>query len=538
MKKVYALVGILLGFGANAQQMSTFEDLTLAPETYFDGSDLSGTPLATEYYPVFNTGSVQLNNTWNSEWGYWSNGWIYSNTTDATTSGSANISSAITGVGNNSSANYAIGKGGSYMVIDTSITADTLNGLYVTNTTYAHNSMRDGDTFAKKFTNVDSDWFLLTAHKIENGASVASIDLYLADFTHADSSMDYILNTWTYLDLSSFGYADSIQLELTSSDTGTYGMNTPNYFAIDDVEVGMNTNDFEDLTLANETFFDGSDLSGKPDDPNYLTIFESGDAEFFNTWHSTWFYWSAGWIYSNTTDVTTAGSANLSSAYAGGGANNSTNYGVGKNNAFLFLDTTEYTDPVNGVYITNTTYAGISMRDGDNFGKKFTNADQDWFMLTIRGIKGDTISNDSINFYLADFTHADSTQDYIVDSWEYVDLTPLGTVEGLVFELSSSDVGLYGMNTPAFFAIDNLGSNGVGIEENNLNVISVYPNPANDRIFLNTNVFETFEIYNVNGKLVQTINAHPGENAISLNNLANGMYIIKSNQKMGRFIKK
>jgi hypothetical protein len=37
-------------------------------------------------------------------------------------------------------------------------------GVYVTNTTYAYNSMRDGDMFAKKFggpTGNDPDWYKL-----------------------------------------------------------------------------------------------------------------------------------------------------------------------------------------------------------------------------------------------------------------------------------------------------------------------------------------------------------------------------------------
>ena len=61
------------------------------------------------------------------------------------------------------------------------------------------------------------------------------------------------------------------------------------------------------------------------------------------------------------------------------------------------------------------------MRDGDAFAKKFTNADQDYFKLHIYGYSSGTIS-DSVEFYLADFTHADSSLDYIVKDWSYVEL--------------------------------------------------------------------------------------------------------------------
>ena len=74
-----------------AQNVADFENLTLSSESYWNGSDLSGLSLASQYNSSFNVGDVTLNNTWNSKWSYWSDGWIYSNTTDSVTSGSLNI---------------------------------------------------------------------------------------------------------------------------------------------------------------------------------------------------------------------------------------------------------------------------------------------------------------------------------------------------------------------------------------------------------------------------------------------------------------
>ena len=58
--------------------------------------------------------------------------------------------------------------------------------------------------------------------------------------------------------------------------------------------------------------------------------------------------------------------------------------------------------------------------------------------------------------YLADFTAEAAEEDYILDAWTWVDLSSLGEVSGLQFTLSSSDNGEYGMNTPAYFAIDDI----------------------------------------------------------------------------------
>ena len=98
------------------------------------------------------------------------------------------------------------------------------------------------------------------------------------------------------------------------------------------------------------------------------------------------------------------------------------------------------------------------MLNGDSFAKKFGGGDgndADWFLLTIRGF--DTLNQDigTVDFYLADYRFADNSQDYIVNNWELVDLSLLGTnLASLQFEYSSSDVGDWGMNTPAYFAMD------------------------------------------------------------------------------------
>ena len=54
------------------------------------------------------------------------------------------------------------------------------------------------------------------------------------------------------------------------------------------------------------------------------------------------------------------------------------------------------------------------------------------------------------------FRFVDNAQDYIVDDWTWVDLTGLGPIVGLEFTMSSSDVGEFGMNTPSYFAMDNV----------------------------------------------------------------------------------
>ncbi|NBD37271.1 MAG: DUF4465 domain-containing protein, partial [Verrucomicrobia bacterium] len=110
--------------------------------------------------------------------------------------------------------------------------------------------------------------------------------------------------------------------------------------------------------------------------------------------------------------------------------------------------------------VTNTTYAALSMRDGDAFAKQFGGADgsdPDYFRLTIEGLDGTATVTGAVEFYLADFRFADDARDTIVETWEEVDLSALGSgVAELRFSLDSSDEGEFGMNTPSYFAMDDL----------------------------------------------------------------------------------
>ncbi|HDM77155.1 MAG TPA: DUF4465 domain-containing protein, partial [Deltaproteobacteria bacterium] len=129
--------------------------------------------------------------------------------------------------------------------------------------------------------------------------------------------------------------------------------------------------------------------------------------------------------------------------------------------SFLYEDLYSLDVPreITGAYFTNTTYAYLSMRDGDAFAKKFggdSGSDPDWFKLTITGIGESGSKTGEVDFYLADYRFDDNSKDYIVDKWTWVDLSSLGEVVALQFALSSSDSGEWGMNTPAYFAMDDL----------------------------------------------------------------------------------
>jgi hypothetical protein len=212
----------------------------------------------------------------------------------------------------------------------------------------------------------------------------------------------------------------------------------------------------EDLggTLADQSYWNGADGSGG---------FETDGVAFNNDYHAAWGSWS-GWAYSNTTDTATAGYENQYSAYPGGGALGSATYAVAYAAEGGLVPTVELTARTSdlafqSIAVTNTTYAALSMLHGDGFSKQFGGADgsdPDWFMLTIDGLDADGNSVGTVDFYLADYRSPERSGDYIVDTWSVVDLSDLVGATKLAFSLSSSDMGAWGMNTPAYFAVDNV----------------------------------------------------------------------------------
>ena len=206
------------------------------------------------------------------------------------------------------------------------------------------------------------------------------------------------------------------------------------------------TVDFEDQGLGPNAFLNGSTVSGS---------FVSGGVAFENNYNPTFNSFS-GYAISTMTDTTTPGFGNQFSAFAGSGAGGSSTYGVAFFAGSITLPTQTI---VAGAEFTNTTYAALSMRDGDAFAKQFggvSGDDADFFRLLVEGVDGGGVSTGTVELMLADYRFSDNAQDFILDTWQFLDLTGLGRVKELRFSFESSDVGAFGINTPTYFAIDNL----------------------------------------------------------------------------------
>ena len=215
--------------------VATFEDLTLDAESFWQGiyeeerdEDEIGI-----CYNTFKSGSFQFDNYYSPEYGgFWGN-FAYSNQTSSSYESLADQFHAVTGGGHESATfGVAFPQGGSVTFMDNA-EGTVIPGFYITNSAYAYTSMLNGDAYAKKF--AQGDWFKLTITGLDaDGNETGTKEFYLADLRDADSSKHFIVNDWRYVDLSGLGKVKSLKFMLDSSDTGSWGINTPGYFCLDD----------------------------------------------------------------------------------------------------------------------------------------------------------------------------------------------------------------------------------------------------------------------------------------------------------------
>ncbi len=261
--------------------------------------------------------------------------------------------------------------------------------------------------------------------------------------------------------------------------------------------------------------------------------FQTTNAIFPYNWDTGFSFWSSGFAYTNKYDSATAGAGNLYGVKTLKGYNSSNTYVVVQPRAVMKLKGPY--DTFDGFYITNTTYAYKSMKLGDNFAKKFggvSGNDPDFFKVTVKGYFQGIMKPDSTVFFLANYTYTNNALDYIVNTWQYVNTTILGQVDSVRFFMYSTDYSGNFMNTPAFFAIDNVSAsdNFVGLTENSLlSKLTIYPNPTNNKLNIDLTGTQTekleIKITDITGKIIFDETLSGLHNQINLEYLQKGIYL-------------
>ena len=222
-----------------------------------------------------------------------------------------------------------------------------------------------------------------------------------------------------------------------------------------EVTITVGTATFDDVALGSNGYWQG--------DSEENEMF-SGGWLFTNYSYPEWGFWG-GFTASNHTDLNQSGLNAQYTAASGAGYNGSTQYGVaycmGVQTDIYASDGVAHT--VTGCYVTNNLWAYQNMHDGDATATAFggaTGNDPDWFKLTATGKNANGQTRGTAEFYLADYRFSNNEEDYILNTWEWFDLSALGAVHTISFSLSSSKNNSGGMITPAYFCIEDF--NGTG----------------------------------------------------------------------------
>ena len=251
---------------------------------------------------------------------------------------------------------------------------------------------------------------------------------------------------------------------------------------------------FEDTDYKGGTnFAGGNNWSSLIDDPQYggKLLYGSGAGvssadeayqwtDTNNTWlhnilsegYGSWCYWSGGHAISNynTGDIADYGGFNTQlTVYkkgvsglsrTGGGHNGSNNfavhygyadnsgYGLGADAlpALTFADGPERV--IDHMYVTNTTYALNCYIDGNGLTAKI--GPDDWVKLVATGYDTKGAKTGETGIYLC------NGPDNIIMDWTKWDLSGLGKVAKVTFNVTGSSDNGYGFSQPAYFAYDDV----------------------------------------------------------------------------------
>ena len=135
------------------------------------------------------------------------------------------------------------------------------------------------------------------------------------------------------------------------------------------------------------------------------------------------------------------GSENFCVVFCG---TNSDNYDEAPLVNFYFSDETPRV--IDHLYVTLTTYSFGSAKNGDGFAKPL--GDTGWFKVTAIGYN-EQEQTGTTDFYLV-------KDGKYIDEWTKWDLSSLGKVTKVKFTMDGTGKGTYGLNTAAYFAIDDI----------------------------------------------------------------------------------
>lgn len=374
--------------------------------------------------------------------------------------------------------------------------ARVIDHMYVNNTAYFINCAIFGDGFARPME--ENDWAKIIAIGYNGEEITGTSEFYLAE------GDDFIWE-WTYWDLSELGKVTRVEFNMESSVTNDYGNALPAFFAYDDVAVRFEKNyNIRTLTFEDENGTYWSDLipqdqysdpllyGGTNQESNAYKWYDAGNTELKHTLpfnYGTYNYWGGGHAISNYASTDFEYFCGFESQLtvflnqdwnegimerSGGGHNGSDNFAV----HYGYKDDSGYNGTENlpaltfgdgkarvidHMYVNNTTYPLYCYLEGNGFTDPI--GENGWVKIIATGYNGNQVTGTS-EFYLVDMAKG-----IIVIDWTKWDLSSLGAVTRVEFNMAGDSDNGYGFSQPAYFAYDDVA---VRFTEPNVSYIYVW----------------------------------------------------------------
>lgn len=264
MKKIFTLLAVcLVSLSSTAQDVVTFEGdyfsskidnpQYMGPQLYGDGSynwTDAKTTLSSELTDFYMDGC------------FWGGGVAISNYIDANIENSSYNNQLAIPVSNGSE-NFAVVYGDYSYVYFNDGEPRVIKSMDVCPTSYLLNSETIGDGISKTLQNDPNGWFKVTVVADDDDDNFVEFYLCQGGVVQKD---------WKTVDLSALGKVTMLTFYFSGSDTGSWGLNTPAYFAFDNVKVGDEFSGITTLQNSESKTHDAYNLLGVRVNDDYKGI--------------------------------------------------------------------------------------------------------------------------------------------------------------------------------------------------------------------------------------------------------------------------
>lgn len=265
-----------------------------------------------------------------------------------------------------------------------------------------------------------------------------------------------------------------ITCTLTAQSTATYYLTVRDAWgnevetkAVLRVTGNMHVADFENLYLEDESYW-GGDFE-KTNQFMINSLFYSGSFAFKNYCLPAMRTW-AFFGYSNETNTDFTSAEFFTEQFrssVGHGARSSSNYGIvycekTMGHTDMLITNTDQGNVISGMYVSANAYLKYCVLNGDGMSKESDGTTGKPFAIgdsvaikAVGYLNGEEVAVTS--FPLADYRSDNVSDHYILDTWQWMDLSVLGQIDKVRFSMTSTKQNVKGITTPAYFCIDNVG---------------------------------------------------------------------------------